>query len=130
LRALWRRSDDKTYSLELHDAVLEQIRSEFFEPYFPSFQYCRLIKKMDRAEVKKPTPRLSPERCAQFTAELETGDIPEVSSPNDLAHHLGVSRRFLEDQVKAGRLRVRKISPRAVRFFRGDVLAWLNSVSS
>ena len=63
-------------------------------------------------------------------ADLIAGDIPEVSSPNELAHHLGVSRRFLEDQVKAGRLRVRRISSRAVRFFRGDVLAWLNSVSS
>jgi excisionase family DNA binding protein len=63
-------------------------------------------------------------------ADLIAGDIPEVSSPNELAHHLGVSRRFLEEQVKAGRLRVRRISPRAVRFFRGDVLAWLNSVSS
>jgi len=31
LGALWHRSDDKTYSLELHDAVLEQIRSEFLE---------------------------------------------------------------------------------------------------
>jgi hypothetical protein len=32
--------------------------------------------------------------------------------------------------AKAGRLRVQRISPRAVKFFRGDILAWLNSVSS
>jgi excisionase family DNA binding protein len=64
------------------------------------------------------------------TADPIASDIPEVSSPNELAQHLGVSRRFIEEQVKAGRLRARKISPRAVRFFRSDVVAWLRTTSS
>jgi len=51
-------------------------------------------------------------------------------SPNEFAQWLGTSRRFIEVQVQLGKLRARKISPRAVRFMRSDIAAWLASSST
>jgi excisionase family DNA binding protein len=60
-----------------------------------------------------------------------TDDIPDRPlSPNELAQWLGTSRRFIEGQVQSGKLRARKISPRAVRFMRSDIAVWLASSST
>ncbi len=53
-------------------------------------------------------------------------DIPDhPQSPRELAEFLGMSRRFIEGEVARGRLRARKLSNRAVRFFRSDIVEWL-----
>jgi excisionase family DNA binding protein len=53
-------------------------------------------------------------------------DIPaRPLAPNELAQWMGMSRRFIEEEVRRGNLRARKISNRAVRFFRSDIAAWL-----
>jgi excisionase family DNA binding protein len=53
-------------------------------------------------------------------------DIPSgPQSPQELADFLGMSRRFIETEVSRGRLRARKLSNRAVRFFRSDIVEWL-----
>jgi excisionase family DNA binding protein len=58
-------------------------------------------------------------------------DLPtRPLSPNELAEFVGTSRRFIEEQVRHGKLRARKISPRAVRFFRSDIAAWLAKTAS
>jgi excisionase family DNA binding protein len=58
-------------------------------------------------------------------------DLPKKPlTPKELASWLGVSRRFLEGQVRNGNLRARRISLRAVRFLPSDVAAWLQKVSS
>jgi len=58
-------------------------------------------------------------------------DIPNRPlTPSELAEWLGTSRRFIEGQVRLGNLRARKISPRAVRFLRSDIAAWLASSST
>lgn len=58
-------------------------------------------------------------------------DLPKKPlSPRELADWIGMSRRFIEGQVRNGNLRARKISLRAVRFLPSDVAAWLHKVSS
>jgi excisionase family DNA binding protein len=58
-------------------------------------------------------------------------DIPERPlTPSELAQWVGTSRRFIESQVRLGKLRARRISPRAVRFLRSDIAAWLSSSST
>ena len=58
-------------------------------------------------------------------------DLPKKPlTPKELAIWLGVSRRFIEGQVRNGHLRARKISLRAVRFLPSDVAAWLQKVST
>jgi excisionase family DNA binding protein len=62
----------------------------------------------------------------QKSVDTITEDIPaRPLTPNELAEWLGMSRRFIEEEVRRGKLRARKISPRAVRFFRSDIAAWL-----
>jgi excisionase family DNA binding protein len=53
--------------------------------------------------------------------------IPKPMSKSELAEFLDVSERFLETQVKEGRLRALKLSNRALRFMPRDVQKWLNS---
>ena len=70
------------------------------------------------------------EKAINLTSVI-TDDIPNRPlSPNELAEWLGTSRRFIEGQVQSGKLRARKISPRAVRFLRSDIAAWLASSST
>jgi excisionase family DNA binding protein len=53
-------------------------------------------------------------------------DIPEKpQSPQELASFLHMSRRFIENEVAGGRLKARRLSRRAVRFFRSDIVEWL-----
>lgn len=45
----------------------------------------------------------------------------------DLAEHLRVSRRFLEMEVKRGKLRAVKLGPKCVRFRASDVEKYLEA---
>jgi excisionase family DNA binding protein len=45
----------------------------------------------------------------------------------ELAELMRVSPRYIEGEVSRGALRMRRLSPRAVRFMPSDVEAWLNS---
>ena len=71
------------------------------------------------------------ERQARLLSEsgLEKARV-EISRPmskTELAAFLDVSERFLETEVKDGRLRAIKLSNRALRFLPKDVQAWLDS---
>ncbi len=48
-------------------------------------------------------------------------------SKTELGAFLDVSERFLETEVKEGRLRAIKLSNRALRFLPRDVQSWLDS---
>ncbi len=43
----------------------------------------------------------------------------------EAARRIGTSRRFLEQQIKAGNLRVLRLSPRCVRVRPEDLSAWM-----
>ena len=59
------------------------------------------------------------------------GDIPNRPfSPSELAEWIGSSRRYIEGEVKSGRLRARKLSRRLVRFMPSDIAAWLAGSST
>jgi hypothetical protein len=47
-----------------------------------------------------------------------------------LATHLECSERYLEEEVRAGRLRCIRLSSRAVRFLPKDIEAWLSAKAS
>jgi len=66
------------------------------------------------------------EKANQVVEPGLSKDIPSrPQSPQELADFLGMSRRFLESEVARGHLRARKLSNRAVRFFRSDIVEWL-----
>ena len=53
--------------------------------------------------------------------------IPRPMSKTEPAEFLDVSQRFLELEVREGRLRALKLGARALRFLPGDVQTWLTS---
>jgi excisionase family DNA binding protein len=62
---------------------------------------------------------------------IKTKSLPEVIEHNALplgeaARKLSCSRRFLEKQIAAGRLRVVRLSPRCVRIRPGDLADYLD----
>jgi excisionase family DNA binding protein len=70
--------------------------------------------------------RMFRKQHSEHIAQSTAGDVPsKPQSPDELAQWFGCSRRFIEGEVAAGRLRARKISPRLVRFMPSDIAAWL-----
>jgi len=67
------------------------------------------------------------ERALSQLAEKLHIAFPRPMSKTELAAYVDVSERFLENEVKAGRLRAIKLSTRALRFMPKDVESWLNS---
>jgi excisionase family DNA binding protein len=67
------------------------------------------------------------------SGELEIGltDFPaKPMTVAGLAEWINVSRRFLEGEINAGRLRARKISKRCVRIMPSDVKSWLDQAAT
>ena len=59
------------------------------------------------------------------------GDAPtRPLSKIELSHWVGTTTRFLENEVRDGRLRAVRLGRRAVRFLPSDVSAWLNACPS
>ena len=79
-----------------------------------------------------PYPSKSARR-ARVLAEglLETRiAIARPLSKTELGAFLDVSERFLETEVKEGRLRAIRLSNRSVRFLPKDVQAWLDRMAT
>ena len=65
-------------------------------------------------------------------AELKTAILPGDAPPRpfnkiELSEWLGTTTRFLENEVRAGRLRAIRLGRRSIRFLPGDVSIWLNA---
>ena len=59
----------------------------------------------------------------------QTAQIGEKPNPtiNEAAAELGVSRRFLEKEIAAGKLPVVRLSARCIRIRRATLTAYLNA---
>jgi excisionase family DNA binding protein len=87
---------------------------------------------------KKPTkstpilshsPRYGPLSEVELKRAL-IGDVPSKPlSKIELSQWLGTTTRFLENEVRDGRLRSVRIGRRSIRFLPSDVSAWLNARS-
>jgi predicted DNA-binding transcriptional regulator AlpA len=60
----------------------------------------------------------------KFVAEDEFFAKPR--SRDELAEWTGCTRKFLESEVKAGRLRARRLSCRLIRFLPDDIRDWMD----
>jgi hypothetical protein len=74
--------------------------------------------------------RSKKERAFAQLAEKPNLGIALPMSKTQLATCLDTSERFLEKEVREGRLRAIKLSNRALRFMPRDIESWLNSKST
>ena len=85
-----------------------------------------------RLVQSSPLPAGSPRYTPLSEAELRTAGLPGDAPPRplnkiELSEWLGTTTRFLENEVRAGRLRAIRLGRRSIRFLPGDVSIWLNA---
>jgi hypothetical protein len=75
-------------------------------------------------------PKFKRRELPSNSEKLPVTLLPTLTRPvskTELSTWLDVSERFLELEVRAGRLRALKLGARALRFLPNDVQAWLES---